>query len=423
MSAMGRTGWVPVTDAKTARRCWGVIEDVERALSESPPDPDPLFSSGSSGLAVFFAYLDAARPGSDAGDRALDELGRSIDGLGEASLLPALYNGFSGIGWSVEHLTREFFEADEDLTAAIDEALKGLLSVPGLKLNHELIGGLAGFGTYLLERLPHPAAEGLLARVLDRLEETAEESEAGITWHTAPEWIPGWQRDSLSEGCYNLGVAHGVPGVLGFLAEAQRQGVRDSRVQRLAGGIARWLLGQRLQDDGSRFPAIAVPGKKADPTRSAWCYGDPGIAAVLLSAARAFGRPDWEEEAVSMMRLVARRPLRDIAADDAGLCHGAAGLAHLFNRFHQATGDPGFREASLDWYRRTLDMQRPGEGLAGYQSFLASGRGGDGSWIPQSGFLVGIAGIGLALLAAVSEVEPSWDRVLLTAIPPSKETP
>jgi lantibiotic biosynthesis protein len=35
------------------------------------------------------------------------------------------------------------------------------------------------------------------------------------------------------------------------------------------------------------------------------------------------------------------------------------------------------------------------------------------TWTGDPGFLTGAAGIGLALLAAVSPVEPEWDRLLL----------
>ena len=39
-------------------------------------------------------------------------------------------------------------------------------------------------------------------------------------------------------------------------------------------------------------------------------------------------------------------------------------------------------------------------------------------WKTEPGFLSGVAGIGLGLLAAVTDLEPAWDRVLLVAIPP-----
>ncbi len=110
--------WKPVVaiaDAETTRRCWNAIEEIERELLEaaSTDHSDPSLSSGLAGQALFFAYLDAARQGS--GTAALDALGRSIDALGEMILPPGLYSGFSGIGWSVEHLTRRFFETTDDL--------------------------------------------------------------------------------------------------------------------------------------------------------------------------------------------------------------------------------------------------------------------------------------------------------------------
>jgi lantibiotic modifying enzyme len=411
--------WKPiVADPETARRCWDVIEEIERGLLADPGNDAHSLSGGSAGLAVFFAYLDAAREGSGpAADRALEALGRSIDGLGETVLPPSLYSGFAGIGWAVEHLTRRFFEADEDLCSAIDDGLRELLSIPGQRHNFELISGLAGYGVYLVERLPTPAATALLGRIVDLLEESAEESEDGLTWRTLTEWMPPHQRETLPGGCYNLGVAHGVPGVLGFLAAARREGFPDSRLPRLAEELVRWLLGRKLGRDDSVFPAVWVPDRPADPTRTAWCYGDPGIAAVLLSAARSFGRADWEAEALDLARLSAHRSEQAAQTVDAGLCHGTAGLAHLFNRLYQATGDPELGEAALAWTHRTLDMRRPGEGIAGYQSYLPTEKS-DGGWSTQPGLLIGAAGIGLALLAAVSDVEPAWDRVLLTAIPP-----
>lgn len=108
-------------------------------------------------------------------------------------------------------------------------------------------------------------------------------------------------------------------------------------------------------------------------------------------------------------------------AVDTGLCHGTAGLAHLFNRLYQATGDPEIRDATLAWLRHTLDMQIPGKDYAGLLSWVVS-QPGEGRWEGEHGFLTGIAGVGLALLAAVTEIEPSWDRVLLlsTAAAPER---
>jgi hypothetical protein len=102
---------------------------------------------------------------------------------------------------------------------------------------------------------------------------------------------------------------------------------------------------------------------------------------------------------------------------DAGLCHGAAGLGHLFNRLFQATGDSCLAEAARFWLARTLQMRRPGRGVGGYEAWQLDDDG-KVTWIADPGLLAGAAGIALALLAATTPVEPAWDRVLLVSVPP-----
>ncbi|MFM7431585.1 MAG: hypothetical protein ACKO1F_17035, partial [Flammeovirgaceae bacterium] len=40
-------------------------------------------------------------------------------------------------------------------------------------------------------------------------------------------------------------------------------------------------------------------------------------------------------------------------------------------------------------------------------------KGTDNGWVEFDGLLEGSAGIGLALLSAISDIEPKWDRCLL----------
>jgi class I lanthipeptide synthase len=416
--------WQSLADAELAAECWAAIGDIEQCLVpylESSADPDPMLGSGDAGVALFFAYLSAIRQDAAAGDRALEALSRSLDRVAEMQLLPALLIGYSGIGWVVEHLTRDFFEGDDELAAPIDDALATLLGEVTEAPPFELVGGLAGYGLYLIERLPHPRATQTLHRIIDILDERAERSDDGITWFTPAAWLTNWQRELMPDGCYNLGVAHGVPGVIGFLAAAWNEGFDDPRIPRLVEGAVRWLQAQRIDvEDASVYGAWRVPGRPLESTRTAWCYGDIGIAGVLMTAARAFHRIDWENDAMSIARAAARRPLERTQAIDPGLCHGAVGNAHLFNRFYQATHDPEMRNAALEWYRLALSMRRPGTGLAGLLTWI-SPAGGEGFWKGEYGFLSGITGFGLAMLAAVSSVEPKWDRVLLVSVPPMQE--
>jgi hypothetical protein len=103
---------------------------------------------------------------------------------------------------------------------------------------------------------------------------------------------------------------------------------------------------------------------------------------------------------------------------DAGLCHGAAGLAHIYNRAWQATGDGFFAEAARAWLGRALAMRQEIEGAPhGFTAFLP-GRDGKLAWMPDAALLTGAGGVALALMAAATAVEPCWDRILLVSLPP-----
>src|SRR5262249_41487720 len=145
--------------------------------------------------------------------------------------------------------------------------------------------------------------------------------------------------------------------------------------------------------------------------------GDLSVAAALLVAGRCAGLPAWEREGLAIARRAAGRPPEESGVRDAGLCHGAAGVGHLFNRMYQATGGPTLGAAARSWFRRTLAMRRPGRGVGGYQAFRPD-LGADAAWVDDPGILTGAAGIALALLAAITPVEPAWDRSLLLSAPP-----
>jgi hypothetical protein len=106
---------------------------------------------------------------------------------------------------------------------------------------------------------------------------------------------------------------------------------------------------------------------------------------------------------------------------DPGLCHGAAGLAHIYNRIYCASGEPLFADAARRWFERTLEMRKPGLGVAGYQSWgpKAGAPRGEMEWLDDGSFLTGAIGIALALLGGIAPLEPNWDRLLLTSVPPA----
>jgi hypothetical protein len=417
-------GWRPLLDGVLASQLLEVVECVADAIltpvGEAANEAsrgearEASLSGGSAGLAIFFGYLSQDRHQDRYRKPALKLLEDAADAVASVTMKPSLYGGFTGVAWAMSHLEKQLFESGEgDSTDAVDEALKGYTNKPTWRADYDLVSGLVGLGVYALERLPAPKAVSCLEGIIDRLEEAAEQQAEGVTWHTAPNVLPPLQRKRCPRGYYNLGLAHGLPGVIVLLAAACASGIKPRKARALLDGAVAWLLNQKRRPrTGSRFPAWVVPGTRPESCRSAWCYGDPGVAAGLFCAARSVGQPAWEREAIEIARGAATRPPDDAGVADAGLCHGAAGLAHIFNRFYQATGDGAFRRAALYWFERTLALRQPGRGVGGF-SALTAHEDGTRYWDDDPGLLMGAAGVGLALLAATNSVEPEWDRMLL----------
>ncbi|HWU89806.1 MAG TPA: lanthionine synthetase C family protein [Kofleriaceae bacterium] len=404
MNPRARGAWRPLLDGAQADRARETLDALAGALDgELAAVASPALLDGAASRALVFAYLDRAWPDRGHAERTARWLDRAVERLAEQPMAEGLYAGFTGVAWVVEHLAEDCADSDADAadaSAAIDDELRDRLrGAPGTGLDHDLTDGLTGLGVYALERLPRASGAELLALVVERLCEAAETHGDGVTWRSTPERMLAETRAEYPSGYHDMGVAHGVPGPIALLAGACAAGVAGPRARPLLDGAWRWMLANRLPPgEGSTFPLWQCADRPAQPARSAWCYGDPGAARAMFVAARAIGSEPWARVALAIARQATARPRDRCGCDDPGLCHGAAGLAHLANRMWQDTGDPTFADAARGWYDDALAMPRPDD----------------------PSFLTGAAGIALALAAALAPVEPAWDRVLLASLPPPR---
>lgn len=407
--------WEPVLEGGLADEARVAV----RAIAEDIGRLEPGRRSPAD-TALLWAYVAGAFDDPDTASR-FDE---AITALHERLETPfsslGLYGGLAGAGWVLAHVSDE---ADEFL-AEVDRALIDALREPWPG-SFDLIGGLVGLGVYFVERLRAGAATARpgVARVIEQLAATAETSPEGATWFTVPRLLPAWQRTWSPSGHYNLGVAHGVPGVIAYLGIVAALG--DPALEPVAGQArdlceraGRWLRARALPPDPrGTFPTVFLPEpRESERARTAWCYGDPGIAIAMWSAAVRTGADaaEWRELALASVL----RPPELCGVVDAGVCHGAAGLAHLANRFFQASGDERFRQAARAWCERALAMRRPGEGIGGFTMWRPR-PAGDATPVhqPDPDFLDGVIGVALALLAGLGGDEPGWDRLILCDLP------
>ena len=357
--------------------------------------------------ALFPAYGDTAEILEDGIERCAEVIDRAIALEQQANRL-SLYAGWAGLGWLTTH-----FDAEGDFVAPyVDRLLTEALTDWPARFGYDLIGGLVGVGVYFVERLPAESAKTGLRLVLDVLEDTAVETATGVTWFTDAELLPAWQRERAPNGYYNLGVAHGVPGVCWLLARLRAAGIDSARSESLLRGSLRWLVSNQPEPTKPNLPLWISPGVEPEPNqRIAWCYGPLGASAVVLDAARTIDDEEGMEWARTLALACAGVPPEEAQIRDAGLCHGAAGNAQVFFRLSRNDGHVKFRQAADGWLQATLAYRRPSQGIGGYRMW--GDRHGRQEWVDDASFLTGSAGVGLVLLSAVTNVEPKWDRLLL----------
>jgi hypothetical protein len=403
----------------------------------------PGLAQGNAGLGVLWAYLDTCLPGAGwdtVGKRHIEIAARAAE---RASFGTGLFSGLAGLAFSAWQLSRGGARYAR-LLASLDHAVASETIALASRLcgragpavgEFDVISGLSGVGAYLLCRRGQPAIDAALAATVDALTSLALAPGPIPAWHTPAALLyDDKTREAYPHGNLNCGLAHGAPGVLAFLSLACTSGSSAPRVERAIAAIADWLTVNRCDDQwGVNWPtAVSLYGASGDaevgaaagaaelragdprtapggPSRSAWCYGAPGVARSLWLAGRATGRQDYAELAVAAMEAVFRRPVPARMIDSPTFCHGVAGLLAIALRFARETNAPAFIDASSALAGQVLGAFDPASRL-GFRNIEFGDNQTD-----QPGLLDGAAGVALVLLSAATDVEPSWDRAFLLA--------
>ncbi len=384
--------WRALVDGDLA----GAALDAVRAVASRPMQVHavPSLATGLSGALLFWGSILLDLDAGLARQPFRAVLDQSLEAVGRVASDGSLYQGVTGLAWVLQHLHRR------GLVGPASDAMADLedLLLQNLRRQrwvcHDLTEGLAGLCLYGLERLPSPWAQAFLREAVGQLGALSVVRGEGITWPALD------AAGRPSETRCNLGVSHGVCGAVAVLALCGQAGIDRENCFHLAVGGARWLLAQRA---GDRYPMSVDASAAPSWSEENWGFGSAGTAAALLFAARVVRDRSIEQQALRALLASAERASRDARAEP-GLWFGAAGLAQIFNRGHQATASPRLRDAARLQIERILGLRRDlGDG-----TFFEDAQSGRSDM-----FSVGSVGIALTLLAAAQNQEPSWDRLLL----------
>jgi lantibiotic biosynthesis protein len=264
---------------------------------------------------------------------------------------------------------------------------------------YDLFSGLTGIGQHLLHHAPGTDA---LGRILDYFVHMTE-----LRTDRLPGWWVSHDPDTTVPtpgGHANLGVAHGICGVLAFLGTALRRGITVEGHREAIATICAHLDTWRHDDDpGPWWPEWITQdelrtgrSRQRGPLRPSWCYGTPGIARAQQIAAIATGDTARQQIAEHALAACLSDTNQLSRITDNSLCHGWAGL---YQTAWRAAHDALTPEINHQLQRLSALLIRHAE---------ADNR-------DSTGFLVGATGLALAVHTATRNTAPisGWDACLL----------
>lgn len=378
-------------------------------------------AAGSAGLALVGAAADACLPGEGWDEFAHRELAKACADLSVKHSVGSVFAGAAGIGFVANLLARGrdryanlLAQIDRHVLPVVQQTASRLHAAEGCPVSDfDAISGLAGTGTYLLARADRPDVHVALEQTLVCLTALLTSTGDRPRWHTPPQWIGDVFAPLYPDGLLNCGLAHGVSGPLALLAIAARAGFEVDGQREAIDTAARWLIDIGGPwpwgwDWGSGVSLSATPSPPpVRPYRAAWCYGPAGVARALWLAGIARGNPTYQSVAVQTIRDCLARSKVDRGITSPTFCHGLAGFAQIALRFAKDTQDGELRWEADRLVVELLDWWEP-ESLLGFRNVEPGG-----GRVNHPGMLDGAPGVGLVLLAAGSEVAPSWDRLFL----------
>ena len=211
----------------------------------------------------------------------------------------------------------------------------------------------------------------------------------------------------IVNGKVNLGLAHGIPGILKFCIQCYNQNICIEEAKSLGQHIIHYLINHKNDSSAiSTFPYTVETGKElTKESRLAWCYGDLSTGFILYQGGIAFNDATTVNFALHILeQSTERRSTEHTGVADARICHGAAGIAHIYNKMWHYTQNPVFEEGCDYWIQKTIDYIEHDKNNIKYEQQHPA----EEPDIENSGLLYGNIGIGLVLLSYLTG-DFSWD--------------
>jgi lantibiotic modifying enzyme len=396
--------------------CKNLIKNKVNLIAEALFDKPLLFPQreisllgGKTGMTLFLALKQLYENHEDAGQDVKRQIEQSVRFIESSETLLATHcNGIAGWGWLLR-----FLQSNQISNQSIEDYIVEVEDISGEAINdflaqrdYDLLHGAMGVGLFLLNGSNLSDVE----KIVRSLDESCEKSDVEYKWSRYDKFV---KMDHI----YDFGLAHGNTGILYFLTQCYHKKVLPETCEDLIKGLLRFLFNNVQEIDATKsfFPgtiatsSYSTTNKINNYSRLAWCYGDLSMLYTMHHAASLIGLNEISEKTIHMLHRVTLRKTFDVTfVSDAALCHGTSGIAYIYLKLYQQTGDDIFKGAFEYWLNETLEMGKEENGVAGYIFDMGTDRGRRVHY----DMLTGITGVGIFFLSVLCHLDGKacdWD--------------
>lgn len=381
---------------------------------EIPVYDEVTLSHGLPAICLLFSELSNKFPEEEWDIKAHELLIRLKDDIecGKVRDL-SMFSGYAGIGLCIESLSKNgtryerFIKGiNEIISETFEKYIEDLYKAKFCFMrDYDIISGVSGILSYTLNqnelgRINEEIKNYLIFRCQDISLE--KESVPGFYIPMENQFLEE-DKKVFKNGNFNLGMAHGIPGILVSLCKIysrKREDKIEKAIRKCADFLVRFLDETEVRWGAYvSFEAYCEGKIKSVVTRDAWCYGTPGVSYALYIAGRSTKEERYKDIAIRAMLSVTKN-LQGIYSPT--FCHGFAGVAYIFLRFYQMTNIKEFqifaeflKNEIWKYYNQTYPV-----GFRNIEHLQST---------DQIGLLSGVSGILLVLLAFEDIHKTRWD--------------
>lgn len=350
--------------------------------------------TGFAGVVLFFLYAFKAKIIEKT--KVTFVLNKFFERINNEEINYSLAEGLIGIGLVIQEFMKEEFLGleYENFLNSIDN-ITNPITVSMFENNRYdyLHGGLGGID-YLLER-DKISNQHIINKSLNYFLKNKITDDFGISWESVVDRERGAKSSEIHRP---LGAAHGQASILHILTKLyEKSYLKDKNVIL---SLSNWILLQQHFDcsQNTIFPPRLINDDFTKrPSRLGWCTGDLGILYPLFLSSKKMKFDNINRRVVNMLIHTCQiRDLKSCVVIDNGVCHGIAGIAHIYHKLYLETSIETFSQAFYYWLEILLEQRKELIDNLPDKYDMNSG----------------IAGIGLVLLSTLNS-NTNWDRFFL----------